>query len=276
MSPSDHDLLRDYARDGSQAAFATLVERHLNLVYSAARRQVRSPQLAEEVAQSVFVDLAAHANRFDPGTPLVAWLHVVTRRTAIDTIRRESRREAREHEAAALAEMKTNPPDWATVEPLLDEAVESLDATDRTAVLLRYFENKTLREVGAALGTSDDAAQKRVSRAVEQLRTFLLRRGVAITTAGLAEELGTRAIIVAPTSLATVIAASSLLSTVTSSSATFAAMTALQKSVLALAVALLAGLGVYEATIARRQRAELVALNAQLAAVRVTPPLPRT
>src|SRR5476649_982025 len=100
MSMSDHDLLRDYAHDGSQAAFAALVERHLNLVYSAARRQVRSPQLAEEIAQSVFVDLARHASRFKPDMPLVAWLHVVSRRTAIDVIRRESRRQTREHDAA--------------------------------------------------------------------------------------------------------------------------------------------------------------------------------
>src|SRR5688572_4270945 len=107
MSDRDEDLLRHYADDGSQAAFATLVERHLNLVYSVARRQVRSPQLAEEVAQSVFADLAQNAARFDPSQPLVAWLHVVSRRTAIDVVRREIRRQRREADAAfAAATMK--------------------------------------------------------------------------------------------------------------------------------------------------------------------------
>ncbi|MEO6567259.1 MAG: sigma-70 family RNA polymerase sigma factor, partial [Opitutaceae bacterium] len=94
MTGSDHDLLRQYARDGSQPAFAELVQRHVNLVYSAARRHVRSSALAEEISQSVFLDLARNASRIKPTTPLVAWLHIVTRRTAIDTIRRESRRQA--------------------------------------------------------------------------------------------------------------------------------------------------------------------------------------
>src|SRR3954465_7589098 len=105
MTANDQDLelLGQYAAERSEAAFTQLVRRHLDLVYSAARRQVRSPQLAEEVAQSVFVDLARHAERFPPATPLVAWLHVVSRRAAIDVVRRESRRQAREQEAAALA-----------------------------------------------------------------------------------------------------------------------------------------------------------------------------
>src|SRR5689334_18585231 len=146
MSDSDHDLLRSYATAGSQPAFSELVRRHVNLVYSAARRQVRSSALAEEIAQSVFLDLARNASHIKPATPLVAWLHLVTRRTAVDTIRRESRRQAREQSAAEIAAMKSPTPDWSGIEPLLDEAVESLPEADRIAILLRFFENKSLQE----------------------------------------------------------------------------------------------------------------------------------
>ena len=107
MSPSDHDLLSRYAEENSETAFATLVERHLNLAYSVARRVTRSAQLAEEVTQAVFIDLARNARALKPATPLVAWLHVVSRRTAIDTVRRESRRQARE--AAAALRPRTPP-----------------------------------------------------------------------------------------------------------------------------------------------------------------------
>lgn len=172
MRSSDLELLQCFTRDHAQDAFTELVRRHLNLVHSAALRQVRSPQLAEEVAQSVFADLARNAAKLKPDTVLVAWLHAVTRRTAVDVIRKESRRQLREQIAVEMNAMNANTADWNQIEPLLDEAVAALDDTDRAAILLRYFENKSLREVGVALGTSDDAAQKRVSRAVEKLREF--------------------------------------------------------------------------------------------------------
>src|SRR5436305_57481 len=100
---SDLELLQQYVREESQPAFTALVERHINLVYSAARRQVRAPELAEEITQSVFLDLARHAPKISPTQPLAAWLFVVTRRTAIDAIRREARRRARENTAAEIA-----------------------------------------------------------------------------------------------------------------------------------------------------------------------------
>lgn len=201
---SDHDLLKAYSRDGSQPAFAALVERHLNLVYSVARRVTRSPQLAEDVAQAVFTDLARQAGTLGTAVPVVAWLHVVSRRKSVDTVRRESRRQLREEIAATLSDPTSmNPPNanWPEIEPLLDEAVESLPPADRTAILLRFFENKSLREVGAALGTSDDAAQKRVARALEQLRESLMRRGVAVTAAGLATNISANALLTAPAAL---------------------------------------------------------------------------
>ena len=135
MGMSDDELIRDYARTRSSPAFAVLVERHLNLVYSVARRHVRSDALAQEVTQAVFVDLAREAARWKPGTPVVAWLHLVARRTAIDVVRREARRQAREQIAALMADpMPTPEPAWTEVEPLLDEAVEALAPPDRTAI----------------------------------------------------------------------------------------------------------------------------------------------
>src|SRR5664279_1562429 len=158
---SDLDLLGQYAREKSQDAFTALVKRHVNLVYSAALRQVRSPQLAEEIAQSVFADLARNAGSLagggDASSPktLTPWLYAVTRRTAIDVIRKESRRQLREQIAVELTNMNATPdsgtgvpPVWTDIEVHLDDAMAALDETDRSAVLLRYFENKNLREVG--------------------------------------------------------------------------------------------------------------------------------
>ena len=212
---SDWDLLGRFARENSQDAFAEIVRRHLDLVYSAARRQLRSPQLAEEVAQSVFADLARHAGKLKPDTILTAWLYAVTRRTAIDVIRRESRRQLREQIAMETNSMNASSstgfsPVWSDIEPLLDDAMAALDETDRSAILLRYFENKSLREIGEALGASEDAAQKRVSRAVERLREFFSKRNVAIGASGLAVLISANAVQSAPVGLALTIANASL------------------------------------------------------------------
>src|SRR6185312_8055841 len=212
MMTADSQLLHDYAQRKSQDAFAELVRRHVNLVYSAAMRQVRSPLLAEEISQSVFADLARAAGKLKPDTIITAWLYQVTRRTAIDVIRRESRRRARERLAAEMAAMNTTA-DWPHIEPLLDEAMEALDETDRTAILLRYSENKSLREVGQSLGTSDDAAQKRVSRAVEQLREFFSKRGIAIAASGLALLISANAVQAAPVALTATIATAAITGT---------------------------------------------------------------
>ena len=231
---SDLDLLGQFTRDHSQDAFTALVNRHVNLVYSAALRQVRSPQLAEEVAQSVFTDLARNAGKLKPDTILTAWLYQVTRRTAIDMVRRESRRQLREQIASEMNAMNATVNDWTHVEPLLDDAMSVLDETDRAAVLLRYFENKSLREVGATLGTSDDAAQKRVSRAVERLREFFAKRGVTAGTSGLAVLISANAVQAAPAGLAADVLAGTAVSTSTVIAATKAiAMTTLQKNLIA-------------------------------------------
>jgi RNA polymerase sigma factor (sigma-70 family) len=194
MSDSDLQLLERYTRQHAEEAFAEIVRRHIDLVFSAALRQVRSPHLAEEVAQSAFCDLARQAHCLAPDTILSAWLYQVTRRTAIDVVRREARRQAREQAACELNAMNTPAADWTHVEPLLDEAMQELEDADRAAVLLRYFENKSLREVGQTLGTTEDAARKRVSRAVDRLRDTLARRGVAVGASGLAALISANAV----------------------------------------------------------------------------------
>ncbi len=250
MTKSDLDLLREYSQKNSEDSFAALVTRHVNLVYSAALRQTRSPQLAEEVSQSVFTDLARNASRLARDTVLTAWLYQVTRRTAIDVVRRESRRQLREQIATEMNAMNDDA-GWTHIEPLLDEAMDALDEQDRAAVLLRYFENKSLREVGDTLGTSDDAAQKRVSRAVERLREFFVKRGVTIGAAALIAFISANAIQAAPASLAAAIITAGLagtaLATTTAATATKAiAMTTLQKSLVAVSLAIAAGAGLFE------------------------------
>ncbi len=211
----DADLLGQFIREphtrAGQDAFAALVQRHLNLVYSAALRQVRSPQLAEEISQSVFTQLARHAASLKPGTILPAWLHQVTHHAAIDVIRSESRRQAREQIACEMSRlMDENTVDWTLIEPLLDEAVQGLEEADRAAIIMRFFENKSLREVGEALGTSDDAAQKRVSRALERLREHFVRHKIAAAAAGLAAVMSAHAVQAAPAGLSATVATGSL------------------------------------------------------------------
>jgi RNA polymerase sigma factor (sigma-70 family) len=212
MSDGDLELLARYTGQNAEDAFAEIVRRHLGLVFSAALRQVRSPQLAEEVAQSVFTDLARQADGLAPDTILSAWLYRVTHRAAIDVVRRESRRQAREQAGLESANMNTDTAatDWTQIERLLDEAMQGLDEADRTAVLLRYFENQSFREVGEKLGTSEDAARKRISRAVERLREFFAGRGVAMGSGGLATVLSANAVQAAPGGLAAVITAGAL------------------------------------------------------------------
>lgn len=254
MESGDFDLLADYAENGSQRAFAELVRRHLDLVYSAALRQVRAAHVAEEVTQSVFLDLSRSASQIKPNTSLVAWLYTVTRRTAIDVIRKESRRTAREQEALEIAAMKSPDSEWERVEPLLDEAMETLKENDRAALLLRFFENRSLREVGERLGMSEDTAQKRVSRAVDRLRRNFAKRGIVLTAAGLSADLSAHAVQAAPSTLSPAISAAAGAlgkAALAQTAATFElgrtlAMTSFPKTLLAAAAVATVGVAVYE------------------------------
>jgi len=266
---SDLDLLDQYVREHRQEAFAALVERHLKLVYSAALRQVRSPELAEEVSQSVFADLARSADKMKPQTILSAWLYQVTRRTAINVVRGESRRQLREQIALDITNMNANTSEWMAIEPLLDEAMEALDPPDRTAILLRYFEEKSLREVGQALGTSEDAAQKRVSRALDQLREFFSKRGRAVGVGGLAALISANAVQSAPASLQAAILTSAAFSGAgapivgTIGITKALAMTTLQKALIGVILATAVGSNLYQARRASSLQEQVQTLQRQ-------------
>jgi RNA polymerase sigma factor (sigma-70 family) len=270
MNGTDAELLECFARDDSQAAFAELVTRHLDLVYTAARRQVGSPQLAEEVAQSVFLALVRQARRGSLDAPLGPWLYVVTRRTAVDAIRRESRQRARERAAAELSVM--NAPDnspWPRIEPILDEAMAALPAPDRSALVLRFFENKSLREVGAALGSSEDAAQKRVSRALEELRAFFARRGVTVPRAALGAELAASAVGAAPLGLGGTIVTAATTSVAAGVGTLIFAMTTIQKTVVAAVLIVALGAAVYQMRQTSLSRERVAVLEKEALAARI-------
>ncbi len=266
----DLELLRQYSREGSQAAFSALVARHVDMVYSAARRQVWSPELAEEVTQAVFLDLARNAGKLRSDSHLGSWLYVVARRTSVDAIRRESRRQKREQAGLEGAALNTPSVDWSAIEPLLDEAVISLNNSDRQVVLLRFFEKRNFAEIGRALGTSEQAAQKRAARALDRLRKFLGRRGAPTSAAALAAAIAPRAVQAAPTGLAvSVSSAVALLQPTLQQAAIFQsahtlAMTFAQKTAATVLIAAALAGGLYQASIIRNQAHTLVVLNQQL------------
>ena len=237
MSETDLQLLTRYACKRTEDAFAEIVRRHVDLVHSAAFRQVRSSELAEEVAQAVFIELAQRAGQLPSDTVVGAWLYNQTRRRAIDMVRREAGRRLREQTAQELQAMNTTADDWTHVEPLLDDAMDALEETDRLAVLLRYFQNKPLREVGQAIGMTGDAAQKRVSRAVERLREFFAKRGVTVGASGLVVVISANAIQTAPADLSVSIVMSAT-ATLTNATAPFVVWTKINIAALTL-VALL-------------------------------------
>ena len=201
-------LLADYAANGSERAFQELVARYVDLVYSTALRLVEGDtHRAEDVAQTVFVDLARMAAKLSPNSALGGWLHRHTCFVARTVMRGERRRQARERQAMEMSALD-NQPDIALAEiaPVLDEAINELGADDRDAILLRFFERRNLRSVGEALGINENVAQKRVARAVQELATLLRRRGFTLPAAALATGLAAGAVTAAPAGLASSIA----------------------------------------------------------------------
>jgi RNA polymerase sigma factor (sigma-70 family) len=208
----DLALLREYARNNSEAAFAALVARHVNLVYSVAQRQVRDPHLAEEITQAVFIILARKADSLNDKTILTGWLCRTARYASANALTIHRRRQRREQEAHMQSILNEAEPaeTWNQIAPLLDGALEKLGRKDHDALVLRFFENKNFAEVGAALGASEDAAKMRVSRALEKLRKFLTKRGVSSTTAIIAGTISANSVQAAPVALAKSVTAAAI------------------------------------------------------------------
>ncbi len=197
----DHELLHAYANDGSDDAFAELVRRHLNLVYSAALRQVGDAALAEEVCQTVFLVLADKGPRLSKTVIIPGWLVLTTRFASANVLRGERRRQRVEVELMNSIGVESAPaPDreWAQASPEIDEALAGLSARYRDAIVLRFFEKRTLDEVGRALGVSPDTAQKRVARGLAKLRGLMTRKGVSISAGTLGTLLMANAVAGAP------------------------------------------------------------------------------
>ena len=198
----DMTLVREYARGNSEEAFAALVSRHVNLVYSVALRQVRDPHLAEEIAQAVFIILARKAGSLGPKTILSGWLCRAARYASADALKNQRRREHREQEAYMQSILNESESDaWMQIAPLLDTAMAQLGDKNHNAVVLRFFEGRNFKDVSAALGTSEDGAKMRVNRALEKLRKFFTRRGITLSAAVIAGAVSANSVQAAPAGL---------------------------------------------------------------------------
>jgi RNA polymerase sigma factor (sigma-70 family) len=200
---ADMELLRQYVRLNSDEAFAALVSRHLNMVYSAALRKTGNAHAAEEITQAVFIILAKKADHLRAGTILSGWLYQTARLTSSGFLRTEIRRAHREQEAYMQSLTDESGTDiWPEIEPLLDDAMGRLGEKDRNAITLRYFEGKNFQEIGVAFGTSENAAKKRVGHALEKLRKSFAKRGVNSTSAIISVAISANSVQAAPVALA--------------------------------------------------------------------------
>lgn len=191
---SDWLLLRRYVENGSEEAFASLVERHKRLVYWTCRRDIADVQLAEDAAQAVFVILARKAASVRKDASLAGWLFSVARNVSRRAKMAERRRWQKEQAAAMSMHSQIDPnAAWEQAEPWINDALSALPDADRSAILLRYCEEYSFPEIAVALGTTEEAARKRVVRSLERVRSNLAKRNVSIASALLAALLAERA-----------------------------------------------------------------------------------
>ena len=221
-------LVQEYAQSNSEQAFATLVSRHVNLVYSVAVRQVRDPHLAEEITQGVFIILARKAKSLSPKTILSGWLCRTARNVSANTLKIQRRRQCREQESQMQSILnESDSTAWNQIAPLLDEALNCLGQKEHDAVVLRFFDGKELKQVGAAMGTTEDGARMRVNRAIEKLRKFFTKKGVTLSATAIVGAVAANSVQAAPTGLAATITAAALSGTTITTAAVIAATKAI-------------------------------------------------
>ena len=210
---TDMDLVREFARSASEEAFSELVSRHLNLVFSVARRRVMDFHSAEEVTQAVFILLARKAGQLGPQTIVSAWLCRTAHFVAGDALKARYRRLDRERTVAMEEETEPAVEDsqiWNEISPLLEEVLSELGDKDHSAVVLRFFEGKDMRQIGVQLGVSETAAKTRVFRAMERLRRGFVRRGITATAVALGTAMSAHSIVAAPAGLGASVTAGAL------------------------------------------------------------------
>jgi RNA polymerase sigma factor (sigma-70 family) len=223
---TDTELLRSYARDRSESAFTELVQRHINLVHSAALREAHGDSsMAEDITQAVFAELARKASSLVRHPALAGWLYTCVRQMTANLRRAEDRRQRREQEAQTMNELcDSSDSVWRQIQPVLDDAMHELSETDRAAVALRFFEDRSLKEVGLSLGLNENAARMRVDRALEKLQSLLAKRGVTSTALGITAAITAGAAVSAPTGLAASVATSAMVAGATTTATTLAAL----------------------------------------------------
>lgn len=266
----DPELLRTFASDRSEAAFAELVRRHIDLVYTFALRRVNGDaHLADDVTQSVFADLARKASELQDRIVLTGWLYTSTRFAAAKAVRSEQRRRTHEQESQTMQELHTEPtPAWEQIRPVLDHVMDQLNEPDREALLLRFFEGRPLAEVGRRLAVSEDAARMRIERALEKTRTLLVRHGITSTSAALAAALSAQPALAAPAGLAGAVTTGALATLTAVGAGVLAlettktiAMTTLSKILITTVCAATIGGWFYESREVARQRLQLAAMQ---------------
>jgi RNA polymerase sigma factor (sigma-70 family) len=276
---SDMDLLREFAENGSESAFAELVERHLNMVYSAALRRVGDVHSAEDVAQVVFLILARKAGRLGSHTALAGWLYEATRFTSSKLLRTRIRQQNREREAAMQNLNAESSPDpaWGRLAPFLEQGMEKLSSTERAILVMRFFENKSSSETASALGIGEWAARKRTSRAVDKLRRFFSKRGVTLTSTIIIAAISGNSVQAAPIGLAETVTTSVVKSSAVGSSTLtlvkgaikLMAWSKMKTTTVAVAVVILAGTAtlVMKAVKVKQRQAERAAYMQRFASI---------
>jgi RNA polymerase sigma factor (sigma-70 family) len=253
---SDAELLREYAQDGNEAAFREIVLRHTNLIYSSALRQTTSPDLAQDVTQNVFTGLARKAQSLakslKPDASLLGWLFRSTRFEALNQLRDDRRRQARERQLMEILNPASETvTEWERIRFILDGAMAELNEQDRDALLRRFFKDQDFRAIGESVGVSEDAAQKRVSRALDRLRVQFARQGVTTSAVALSTALAANAVTTAPTGLASTLATTALTGAIAplpiAHLTKAVAMTTLQKTAATAVLVAVVGTGIFQA-----------------------------